>query len=149
MQPQMGEEEEDHLVTSTSQWIVPIVNTQVTLVGQIVKLKPECYDKYKEVHAAIWAEVAHQIKSSNIVDCTLLCPALWLLPLPHCHPSHLEIDKRPNLASRDHPDSCPDSRMARDRWRRDRLVHGSPVPGGGLRRGCGGGWLAFAVAYIS
>ncbi|ROV94205.1 hypothetical protein VSDG_05767 [Cytospora chrysosperma] len=36
--------------------------------GQIVKLKPECYEKYKEIHAAVWAEVSHQIKSSNIVD---------------------------------------------------------------------------------
>ncbi|KUI72751.1 L-rhamnose mutarotase [Cytospora mali] len=36
--------------------------------AQIVKLKPECYDKYKEVHAAVWSEVSHAIKASNIVD---------------------------------------------------------------------------------
>lgn len=36
---------------------------------QIVKLKPEYYDKYKEVHAAVWPEVLRQIKACNIVDC--------------------------------------------------------------------------------
>lgn len=38
--------------------------------AQIVKLKPEYYDKYKEVHAAVWPEVLKQIKNCNIVDCT-------------------------------------------------------------------------------
>lgn len=37
--------------------------------AQIVKLKPEFVDKYKEVHAAVWPEVLKQIKSCNIVDC--------------------------------------------------------------------------------
>ncbi|PSS03256.1 hypothetical protein BD289DRAFT_478721 [Coniella lustricola] len=36
--------------------------------AQIVKLKPEHYDEYKKVHAAVWPEVAKQIKNSNIVD---------------------------------------------------------------------------------
>ncbi|KAI7784621.1 hypothetical protein LA080_009558 [Diaporthe eres] len=36
--------------------------------AQIVKLKPEYYDKYKEVHAAVWPEVLRQIKACNIVD---------------------------------------------------------------------------------
>lgn len=34
-----------------------------------MKLKPEYYDKYKEVHAAVWPEVLRQIKACNIVDC--------------------------------------------------------------------------------
>lgn len=38
--------------------------------AQIVKLKPEHYDEYKRVHAAVWPEVAKQIRNSNIVDCT-------------------------------------------------------------------------------
>lgn len=37
--------------------------------AQIVKLKPEHYDEYKKVHAAVWPEVAKQIKNCNIIDC--------------------------------------------------------------------------------
>ncbi|KAL7621251.1 hypothetical protein AAE478_008568 [Parahypoxylon ruwenzoriense] len=33
--------------------------------AQIVKLKPEFVDKYKEVHAAVWPEVLQQIKSPH------------------------------------------------------------------------------------
>ncbi|KAF3768476.1 hypothetical protein M406DRAFT_81767 [Cryphonectria parasitica EP155] len=36
--------------------------------AQIVKLKPEHYDEYKKVHAAVWPEVSKQIKNCNIVD---------------------------------------------------------------------------------
>ncbi|KAJ4417600.1 hypothetical protein N0V82_006073 [Gnomoniopsis sp. IMI 355080] len=36
--------------------------------AQIVKLKPEHYDEYKKVHAAVWPEVAKQIKNCNIID---------------------------------------------------------------------------------
>ena len=38
-------------------------------IAQIVKLKPECVDKYKECHARVWPEVLKQIKDSNIEDC--------------------------------------------------------------------------------
>jgi len=37
-------------------------------IAQIVKLKPEYVDKYKECHAKVWPEVLKQIKSSNIDD---------------------------------------------------------------------------------
>ncbi|KAI2619732.1 rhamnose mutarotase [Hypoxylon sp. NC1633] len=37
-------------------------------IAQIVKLKPEFVDKYKEVHAAVWPEVLQQIKVCNIQD---------------------------------------------------------------------------------
>lgn len=37
--------------------------------AQVVKLKPEHYERYKEVHAAVWPEVAKQIKNCNIIDC--------------------------------------------------------------------------------
>ena len=37
--------------------------------AQIVKLKPDYVDKYKEVHAAVWPEVLKQIKACNIQDC--------------------------------------------------------------------------------
>ncbi|GKT45947.1 L-rhamnose mutarotase [Colletotrichum spaethianum] len=37
-------------------------------IAQIVKLKPEFIDKYKEVHANVWPEVLKQIKECNIVD---------------------------------------------------------------------------------
>lgn len=37
-------------------------------IAQIVKLKPEYVDKYKEVHARVWPEVLKQIKDSNIED---------------------------------------------------------------------------------
>lgn len=51
---------------------------------QIVKLKPEYYDKYKEVHAAVWPEVLRQIKACNIVDCRFFPPlrAAKLPPVP-------------------------------------------------------------------
>lgn len=35
-------------------------------IAQIVKLKPEYVDKYKECHAAVWPEVLKQIKACNI-----------------------------------------------------------------------------------
>lgn len=37
-------------------------------IAQIVKLKPEYVDKYKECHSKVWPEVLKQIKSSNIDD---------------------------------------------------------------------------------
>lgn len=57
--------------------------------AQVVKLKPEHYDRYKEVHAAVWPEVAKQIKNCNIIDCTYIqkhthacTTCIWLvLPL--------------------------------------------------------------------
>lgn len=36
--------------------------------AQIVKLKPEYVEKYKECHAAVWPEVLKQIKDCNIQD---------------------------------------------------------------------------------
>jgi L-rhamnose mutarotase len=36
--------------------------------AQIVKLKPECVQKYKEAHAKVWPEVLKQIKDCNIED---------------------------------------------------------------------------------
>lgn len=38
-------------------------------VAQIVKLKKDCVQKYKECHAKVWPEVLMQIKQSNIEDC--------------------------------------------------------------------------------
>ena len=38
-------------------------------VAQIVRLKPEFVDRYKQVHAAVWPEVLQQIKVCNIQDC--------------------------------------------------------------------------------
>lgn len=40
-------------------------------IAQIVKLKPEYVEKYKEVHAKVWPEVLKQIKDSNIEDCMI------------------------------------------------------------------------------
>ncbi|KAL3426067.1 L-rhamnose mutarotase [Phlyctema vagabunda] len=37
-------------------------------IAQIVKLKPEYLDEYKQVHAKVWPEVLKQIKNSNIED---------------------------------------------------------------------------------
>jgi len=36
--------------------------------AKIVKLKPECVEKYKEASAKVWPEVLKQIKDSNIED---------------------------------------------------------------------------------
>lgn len=38
-------------------------------VAQIIKLRPECVEVYKECHAKVWPEVLKQIKDSNIEDC--------------------------------------------------------------------------------
>lgn len=46
--------------------------------AQIVKLKPEHYAEYKRVHATVWPEVAAQIKSCSIVDCTYGCLLIML-----------------------------------------------------------------------
>lgn len=48
--------------------------------SQIVKLKPACYADYKKCHAAVWPEVAKQIKNCGIVDCRLLL-LLYTLPI--------------------------------------------------------------------
>lgn len=40
-------------------------------IAQIVKLKPEFVDKYKEVHVRVWPEVLKQIKDCRIEDCEL------------------------------------------------------------------------------
>ena len=40
--------------------------------AQIVRLKREHIDEYKEVHAAVWPEVLKQIKDCKMEDCT--CP---------------------------------------------------------------------------
>lgn len=37
--------------------------------AQIVKLKPEFADVYKECHANVWPQVLKQIKDCNIEDC--------------------------------------------------------------------------------
>ncbi|RKU41980.1 hypothetical protein DL546_001722 [Coniochaeta pulveracea] len=36
--------------------------------AQIVKLKPEFYEEYKNCHAAVWPEVLKQIKDCHIQD---------------------------------------------------------------------------------
>ena len=46
--------------------------------AQIVKLKPEHVDKYKEVHARVWPEVLKQIKDCNIEDCEFARPFIAL-----------------------------------------------------------------------
>lgn len=46
-------------------------------IAQIVKLKPEFVDKYKEYHAAVWPDVLRQIKECNIRDCRLPLPPLF------------------------------------------------------------------------
>lgn len=52
-----------------SGWLAGLLADMAPRRRQIVKLKPEYYDKYKEVHAAVWPEVLRQIKACNIVDC--------------------------------------------------------------------------------
>lgn len=37
--------------------------------AQIVKLKPEFQEEYKQAHAKVWPDVLKQIKECNIVDC--------------------------------------------------------------------------------
>jgi L-rhamnose mutarotase len=37
-------------------------------IAQIIKLKPEFAEKYKEVHRAVWPEVLKQIEDCNIHD---------------------------------------------------------------------------------
>lgn len=49
--------------------------------AQVIKLKPECVAKYKKVHAAIWPEVAKQIRECNIQDCSFP-PPLFSLSFP-------------------------------------------------------------------
>ncbi|KAI1140984.1 rhamnose mutarotase [Hypoxylon sp. FL0543] len=41
---------------------------QARRIGQVVKLKPEFVDKYREVHSAVWPEVLRQIEVCNIQD---------------------------------------------------------------------------------
>ncbi|KAL2148906.1 hypothetical protein VTH82DRAFT_1592 [Thermothelomyces myriococcoides] len=43
--------------------------------AQIVKLKPEHVEKYKEIHAAVWPEVLNQIKDCNIQDYSIFYDA--------------------------------------------------------------------------
>lgn len=41
-------------------------------IAQIVKLKPEFVEQYKEYHANVWPEVLKQIKECQIRDCETL-----------------------------------------------------------------------------
>jgi hypothetical protein len=48
-------------------------------VAQIVKLKPECVEKYKECHTKVWPEVLKQIKDCNIEDCESVLLFSWIM----------------------------------------------------------------------
>jgi L-rhamnose mutarotase len=37
--------------------------------AQIIKLKPEFVEKYKDAHASVWPEVLKEIRDCNIRDC--------------------------------------------------------------------------------
>lgn len=37
--------------------------------GQVIRLKKECLEEYKTLHAKAWPEVLKQIKDCNIEDC--------------------------------------------------------------------------------
>lgn len=54
-------------------------------VGQIIKLKPEFVEQYKECHAKVWPAVLKQILDCNIKDCGLLSfpSLLWLCSNAH------------------------------------------------------------------
>lgn len=36
--------------------------------GQIIRLKPEKYDEYKRLHAAVWPEVLTKLREANITN---------------------------------------------------------------------------------
>lgn len=36
--------------------------------GQIIGVKPECFEEYKRYHAAVWPEVLEMIKQCNIIN---------------------------------------------------------------------------------
>lgn len=40
-------------------------------LGSVIKLKPEMYEKYKELHAAVWPQVLKRIYDSNIRNYTI------------------------------------------------------------------------------
>jgi L-rhamnose mutarotase len=42
--------------------------TQPRRFGQIIRIKPECVEAYKNCHAAAWPAVIEQIKDCNIYD---------------------------------------------------------------------------------
>lgn len=60
-------------------------------IAQIIKLKPECAEKYKECHAKVWPEVLKQIKECNIEDCmsALYSFSQLLSTHPHTFPVSL------------------------------------------------------------
>lgn len=39
--------------------------------GQVIRLRKECVEEYKALHAKAWPEVLKQIKDCNIADCKL------------------------------------------------------------------------------
>ena len=41
-------------------------------IAQVIKLKPECVEEYKEVHAKAWPDVLKAIKRANIRDCKFI-----------------------------------------------------------------------------
>lgn len=43
----------------------------VKRIGQVIKLKPEKYEEYKELHANAWPEVLERIRASNIRNYTI------------------------------------------------------------------------------
>lgn len=39
--------------------------------GQVIRVKPEHFEEYKKLHAAVWPEVLEQIAKSNIKNYTI------------------------------------------------------------------------------
>lgn len=67
--------------------------------AQVVKLKKECVDEYKACHAAVWPEVAKQIKDCGIEDCKWVL-LTWLHELSAALLSQLEALKHEDGAAR-------------------------------------------------
>lgn len=87
---------------------------------QIVKLKPEYYDKYKEVHAAVWPEVLRQIKACNIVDCRFL-PSI-ISPAPRPAPGSYSWSREPESSGGGKQPSPPLTVQPEPGWQADGLL---------------------------
>jgi L-rhamnose mutarotase len=46
--------------------------------GSVLQLPPENYERYKELHAAVWPEVLEQIRKSNLRNYSIYHKDGWL-----------------------------------------------------------------------
>jgi L-rhamnose mutarotase len=60
--------------------------------GQVLKVKEECIERYREFHAAVWPEVLSAIARSNIRNYSIFLKGNFLFAYFEYHGTNFEAD---------------------------------------------------------